>query len=181
MKSLETEKLSKLDSFDEGVLFVTYKFLTKKLKSVSCTSCDSSYIPYIPASSGETENFDHLGTCQSCNKSKIAFVCTKRCKATYICNRCHSLLLAPRVKAISDWMKGGDGNGDGVLALDESHKAKIATTVTASGVCVPHTVYELHCCFLPLLLLLTICPNSSPPLLVSPQNIFLQITQPKFR
>ena len=143
LKSLETEKLSQLDSFNEGVLFVTYKFLTKQLKSASCASCDSSYIAYRPVSSAEADNIDPSTTCQSCNELKIAFVCTKRCKSTYICERCHSLLLTPRVKAISDWMKGGIGDGDGVLALDESHKAKIATTVTASGVCVSHSMFQI--------------------------------------
>ena len=138
--SLETGNLSQLDSFDEGVLFVTYKFLTRRLKSAKCGACHSPYIPCTPASFGEADNIDPSATCQSCKEVDISFVCTQRCKASYICERCHSLLLAPRVKAISDWMKGGDSDGDGVLALDESHKAKIATTVTASGVCVSHNM-----------------------------------------
>ena len=127
LKSLETTDLSQLHSFKEGVLFVTYKYLTKQSKCAKCSVCDSALI----------EALDPSATCHVCKKeeAKVAWICPEDCKECSSCDQCHQLLLVSRVKAVSDWMNGGTGNGDGVLVLDESHSAKISTTVTHLGVC----------------------------------------------
>ena len=129
LKSLEITDLSDLRDIKEGVLFVTYKCLTKHVKNAKCHVCLNDLDPVSDPSISTT--------CQSCKdpEAKVEWVCTQECEACGICDQCHSLLLVPRVKAVSDWMKDGESDGDGVLVLDESHSAKVSTTVTASGVC----------------------------------------------
>ena len=135
LKSLETADLSELPTFEEGVLFATYKYLTKRLKHASCGDCDACLVPNNTASA----------TCQSCKRklAKDDWVCPKKCEQSAFCDQCHELLLVPRVKAIAEWMNEGAGNGNGVLVLDESHSAKMSTTVTHLGVCAAVEI-QLH-------------------------------------
>ena len=138
MKSLETTDLSDLGSFEEGVLFVTYKYLTRQLKDAKCGVCDASLIP----------DFTPSATCESCkNKmAKVDWVCPEKCKQSAFCDQCHEFLLIPRAKAVAEWMNGGVGDGDGVMVLDESHSAKISTTVTHLGVCVAREIQPYIYC-----------------------------------
>ena len=125
------QRLKTLATFSEGVVYCTYRFLTKRtsavcLKGHTYVMMNYSLPPLLCLSCASPLVGIHWG-CMTCFPNDN------------ICTTCHARKSYPKVMALADWVRGSAtathmAKGDGVVVLDECHAAKTATSHTAYGI-----------------------------------------------